>query len=74
MGKSFPGNLKGQKVKKVTPQGDTDFSKLVNLCPVKKFSIILIPVNTFLKKKPWKCHFTLRKQSFIPANSAHKIV
>ena len=32
------------------PQGDTDFSKLVNLCLVKISSLISIPVYTFLKK------------------------
>ena len=29
----------------VTPHADTDFSKLVNLCPVKKFSLISTPVD-----------------------------
>ena len=31
----------------VARHGDTDFSKLVNLCPVKKFSLISIPQLSF---------------------------
>ena len=41
-GKPFSSDLQGWKTKKtmVTPQGDTDFAKLKNLCPVKTFSLI----------------------------------
>ena len=35
----------------VMPHGDTDFSKLVNLCPVKYFPLILNPVTALLLSK-----------------------
>ena len=56
------------------PIGDyTDFSKLVNWCPAKKFSLFLSPVETFLKKTETFRYVTLvgtsRKKAFTPANS-----
>ena len=45
-------SLKCQK--KVMPQGDyTNFSKLVNWCPVKKFSLILTTVAINFSEKNW---------------------
>ena len=49
-GTPFPGDLSSIRLKsqrKVMPQGDTDFSKLVNICPVKKVSLISTHVYLF---------------------------
>ena len=48
---------------------------IVNLCPIKKFSLVLTPVYTFLKKKKKKkkiirfATLLFRKQALTPANS-----
>ena len=47
--KPFSSDLEGYKIKKVTPQRNTDFSKLVNLCLVKMFSLILTLYILFWK-------------------------
>ena len=39
--------------------GDTDFSKLVNVCPVKKFAFILIPVSAQEKRDDLWPYFAL---------------
>ena len=47
----------------VTPSGDTDFGKLVNLCPVKRFSLISNPAfdALFYLITLWITH-----QAFVP--------
>ena len=43
----------------VMRHGDTDFSKLVNVCPVKKFAFILIPVSAQEKRDDLWPYFAL---------------